>query len=120
MRKISTARACTGGHTGECLQQVAPVQPINWQDDSDAYGLVGDPTKTTNALLDIVDTLAPRIVGLCNRQSAGSCTTAAGGVPYAIPAGASDHPLGQDLVQPVQHHHDLHVLGVHVIGRKPV
>jgi glycosyl hydrolase family 59/ricin-type beta-trefoil lectin protein/glycosyl hydrolase family 59 (putative galactocerebrosidase) len=37
-------RACAAGRTGNCLQQVAPVQPINWQDDSDAYTLIGDPS----------------------------------------------------------------------------
>jgi O-glycosyl hydrolase len=37
-------RDCAAGRTGKCLQQVAPVQPINWQDDSDAFTLVGDPS----------------------------------------------------------------------------
>jgi hypothetical protein len=36
-------RACAAGRTGTCLQQVAPQRPINWQDDSDAFTLVGDP-----------------------------------------------------------------------------
>ncbi|WP_240799229.1 RICIN domain-containing protein [Streptomyces sp. A0958] len=34
---------CTG-RSGKCVQQMAPVKPIEWQDDSDAYTLVGDPT----------------------------------------------------------------------------
>ncbi len=37
-------RDCAAGRSGGCLQQVAPVQPINWQDDSDAFTLVGDPS----------------------------------------------------------------------------
>ncbi len=37
-------RPCSAGHSGQCLQQVAPVQPINWQDDSDAFTLIGDPS----------------------------------------------------------------------------
>ncbi len=37
-------RDCAAGRSGRCLQQVAPVQPINWQDDSDAFTLVGDPS----------------------------------------------------------------------------
>jgi O-glycosyl hydrolase len=37
-------RPCAAGRGGQCLQQVAPVQPINWQDDSDAYTLIGDPS----------------------------------------------------------------------------
>ena len=35
-------RACGDGRSGECLQQVAPTQPITWQDDSDAFTLIGD------------------------------------------------------------------------------
>lgn len=36
-------RNCVGGHQGKCLQQVTPIRPINWQEDSDAFGLLGDP-----------------------------------------------------------------------------
>jgi hypothetical protein len=36
-------RPCAAGHGGQCLQQVAPVKPIEWQGDSDAFTLVGDP-----------------------------------------------------------------------------
>ncbi|WP_138357532.1 ricin-type beta-trefoil lectin domain protein [Streptomyces sp. So13.3] len=32
---------CTG-RSGKCVQQMAPVKPIEWQSDSDAYTLVGD------------------------------------------------------------------------------
>jgi hypothetical protein len=39
-------RACAAGRSGTCLQQVAPQRPINWQDDSDAYTLIGDPSWT--------------------------------------------------------------------------
>ena len=44
MQGAYEVRDCTAGRTGRCLQQVAPTRPINWQDDSDPYGLVGDPT----------------------------------------------------------------------------
>jgi hypothetical protein len=37
-------RPCAGGRTGQCLQQVTPSRPIEWQDDSDAFGLLGDPS----------------------------------------------------------------------------
>ncbi|MBM9434884.1 ricin-type beta-trefoil lectin domain protein [Streptomyces bryophytorum] len=37
------ARPCAGGRGGQCVQQVAPVKPIEWQDDSDAFTLAGDP-----------------------------------------------------------------------------
>lgn len=36
-------RPCTAGRGGQCLEQVAPIRPINWQDDSDAFTMVGDP-----------------------------------------------------------------------------
>ena len=42
MQGAYEVRGCSAGRSGRCLQQVAPRQPINWQDDSDAYGLVGD------------------------------------------------------------------------------
>jgi O-glycosyl hydrolase len=35
-------RNCLNGRTGRCLQQVAPVKPIEWQGDSDSYALAGD------------------------------------------------------------------------------
>jgi hypothetical protein len=35
---------CTGGRPGKCLQQMASVKPIEWQDDSDAFTLLGDPS----------------------------------------------------------------------------
>jgi hypothetical protein len=37
-------RPCVAGHSGQCLQQVTPVQPINWQANSDAFTLIGDPS----------------------------------------------------------------------------
>jgi len=33
---------CAGGRSGQCVQQMAPVKPIEWQDDSDAFSLIGD------------------------------------------------------------------------------
>jgi hypothetical protein len=35
---------CAGGRAGRCVQQMAPVKPIEWQDDSDSYALIGDTT----------------------------------------------------------------------------
>ncbi|HEX8345791.1 MAG TPA: ricin-type beta-trefoil lectin domain protein [Actinoplanes sp.] len=43
MQGAFEVRPCVG-RTGQCLQQVAPVQPIRWQEPSDAFGLVGDTT----------------------------------------------------------------------------
>lgn len=44
MQGAYEVRPCAGGRAGQCLQQVTPQKPIEWQDDSDAFGLVGDPT----------------------------------------------------------------------------
>jgi ricin-type beta-trefoil lectin protein/glycosyl hydrolase family 59 (putative galactocerebrosidase) len=44
MQGAFEVRGCTGGRTGQCVQQVAPVKPLEWQGDSDAYALLGDPT----------------------------------------------------------------------------
>jgi hypothetical protein len=46
MQGAFEVRDCLDGHTGRCLQQVTPAQPINWQDDSDAFTLLGDPSWT--------------------------------------------------------------------------
>ena len=37
---------CAAGRQGKCLQQMAPMKPIEWQDDSDALTLLGDPGWT--------------------------------------------------------------------------
>ena len=37
---------CAGGRPGKCLQQMAATKPIEWQDDSDAFTLLGDPSWT--------------------------------------------------------------------------
>ncbi len=42
MQGAYETRPCAAGRSGQCLQQVTPVQPINWQDDSDAFTLAGD------------------------------------------------------------------------------
>ncbi|WSQ08834.1 NPCBM/NEW2 domain-containing protein [Streptomyces sp. NBC_01231] len=33
---------CKGGRSGQCVRQMAAQQPIEWQDDSDAFALLGD------------------------------------------------------------------------------
>ena len=37
-------QSCTAGRSGKCLQQMAAMKPIEWQDDSDAFTLLGDPS----------------------------------------------------------------------------
>lgn len=52
---------------GMCLQQMAPVKPIEWQDDSDAFTLVGDPTWTDYSLQSDVELAKPGTVELIGR-----------------------------------------------------
>ncbi|WP_052398201.1 NPCBM/NEW2 domain-containing protein [Streptomyces sp. NRRL F-5123] len=42
---FETAR-CDGGRAGGCVRQMAAQQPIEWQDDSDAFALLGDTSWT--------------------------------------------------------------------------
>jgi hypothetical protein len=35
---------CAAGRSGKCLQQMANTKPIEWQDDSDVFTLLGDPS----------------------------------------------------------------------------
>jgi hypothetical protein len=42
MQGAYETRPCLGGRSGQCVQQVTPVIPIEWQNDSDAYALLGD------------------------------------------------------------------------------
>ncbi len=44
MQGAFEVQPCEPGRSGKCLQQMAPVKPIEWQDDSDAFTLLGDPT----------------------------------------------------------------------------
>ncbi len=66
------ARPCAAGRTGQCLQQVAPVKPIEWQDDSDAYGLVGDPAwrdYTVSVDVDLQQAGTVTLLGRANTQT---------------------------------------------------
>jgi hypothetical protein len=65
-------RACAAGRSGQCLQQVTPQRPINWQDDSDAYTLVGDSgwTNYTVSLdVDMQQAGTVTLLGRANIQS---------------------------------------------------
>ena len=33
---------CDGGRAGQCVEQTAPTEPIEWQSNSDAFALIGD------------------------------------------------------------------------------
>ncbi|GAA5179363.1 hypothetical protein GCM10023322_09120 [Rugosimonospora acidiphila] len=46
MQGAFEVQPCAAGRRGMCLQQMAPTKPIEWQQDSDAFTLVGDPSWT--------------------------------------------------------------------------
>jgi hypothetical protein len=61
---------CTG-RSGQCVQQMAPVKPIEWQDDSDSYALIGDTrwsnyTVSSDVLLRSAGTT--ELIGRANTQ----------------------------------------------------
>jgi O-glycosyl hydrolase len=62
-------RPCVAGHSGQCLQQVAPVQPINWQDNSDAFTLLGDPSWSNYKVSVDVDMQQAGTVTLLGRAN---------------------------------------------------
>jgi hypothetical protein len=61
------AQRCVAGRSGMCLQQMAPVKPIEWQDDSDAFALVGDPTWTDYQVQIDAELAAPGTLELIGR-----------------------------------------------------
>jgi O-glycosyl hydrolase len=62
-------RPCLGGREGRCVQQVAPVKPIEWQGDSDAYALLGDPGWTNYTVSVDVNLQQPGTVELLGRAN---------------------------------------------------
>ena len=72
MQGAFEVRPCAAGRGGQCLQQVAPVKPINWQEDSDAFGLVGDPTwsdYTVSVDVDMRQAGTVTLLGRANTQN---------------------------------------------------
>ena len=60
-------QACAAGRRGRCLQQMAPVKPIEWQDDSDPFTLVGDPSWTDYKVRVDAELTKPGTVELIGR-----------------------------------------------------
>ncbi|MFG1809325.1 ricin-type beta-trefoil lectin domain protein [Streptomyces sp. NPDC049040] len=58
---------CADGGKGKCVQQVAPVKPIEWQDDSDAFSLIGDPSWSDYTVTTDVDLRQAGTVTLLGR-----------------------------------------------------
>ncbi len=72
MQGAFEVRACANGRTGRCLQQVAPVKPIEWQGDSDAYALAGDTAwrdYTVSVDVDLQQAGTAKLVGRANTQA---------------------------------------------------
>lgn len=55
------------GRPGKCLQQMAPVKPIEWQEDSDAFTLLGDPSWANYAISVDAELVKPGAVVLIGR-----------------------------------------------------
>ena len=60
---------CAASRKGKCLQQMAPTKPINWQDDSDAFTLVGDPSWTNYTVSVDAELAKPGMVELIGRAN---------------------------------------------------
>ncbi|SEO90679.1 NPCBM/NEW2 domain-containing protein [Actinacidiphila rubida] len=63
---FETAR-CDGGRPGLCVRQMAAQKPIEWQDDSDAFALIGDTSWTDYTVTSDVYLEQPGTVELLGR-----------------------------------------------------
>ncbi|MFC1415618.1 ricin-type beta-trefoil lectin domain protein [Streptacidiphilus cavernicola] len=71
MQGAYEVQPCAGGRSGQCLQQMAPVKPIEWQDDSDAYSLIGDTSwsnYTVNLDVFLRSAGTTELLGRANEQ----------------------------------------------------
>ena len=65
-------RPCAAGRSGQCVQQVTPVKPIEWQDDSDAFSLLGDSSwsnYTVNLDVDLQQAGTAELMGRVGSQA---------------------------------------------------
>ncbi len=72
MQGAFEVRDCLDGRAGRCLQQVAPVKPIEWQGDSDAYALAGDTAwsdYTVSVDADFRQAGTVELIGRANTQA---------------------------------------------------
>jgi Glycosyl hydrolase family 59/Ricin-type beta-trefoil lectin domain len=71
MQGAYEVQPCVDGHSGQCVQQMAPVKPIEWQGDSDAYALIGDTAwsnYTVTADVDLRQAGTAELFGRANTQ----------------------------------------------------
>jgi O-glycosyl hydrolase len=60
-------QSCAAGRPGKCLQQMAATKPIEWQEDSDAFTLLGDPSWTNYAVSVDAELAKPGVLELIGR-----------------------------------------------------
>jgi hypothetical protein len=58
---------CAAGRPGNCLQQMAAIKPIEWQDNSDAFTLLGDSSWTNYAISVDAELAKPGVIELIGR-----------------------------------------------------
>jgi hypothetical protein len=58
---------CAAGRSGKCLQQMADTKPIEWQDDSDAFTLLGDPSWSNYTVSVDAELAKPGTIELIGR-----------------------------------------------------
>ena len=69
MQGAYEVQPCADGRSGQCVQQMAPVKPIEWQGDSDAYALLGDTAWSNYTVTSDVDIRQPGTVELFGRAN---------------------------------------------------
>ena len=67
MQGAFEVQPCAGGRPGKCLQQMAATKPIEWQEDSDAFTLLGDPSWTNYTVSVDAELARPGTVELLGR-----------------------------------------------------
>ncbi len=67
MQGAFEVQPCAAGRPGKCLQQMAPTKPIEWQDDSDAFTLVGDPSWTNYTVAVDAELARPGVLEVIGR-----------------------------------------------------
>jgi len=71
MQGAFQVQPCTG-RTGQCVRQMAPVKPVEWQADSDAFALAGDTTWANYTVSVDVNLAAAGTVELFGRANSQS------------------------------------------------
>jgi hypothetical protein len=69
MQGAYEVQPCADGRSGQCVQQMAPVKPIEWQGDSDAYALLGDTDWSNYTVTSDVDIRQAGTVELFGRAN---------------------------------------------------